>query len=382
MKSILIFLFLALPLLSFSQAPQGFNYQAIVRDASGNVRANEGVQFQFRIQDLAGSAVYTENHTVVTNKYGLADGIIIGKGSTIDDFSSIDWGNGTYYINVKVDGVDLGTSQLLSVPYALYALNAGSGSGGTDGVGIQSTVDNGDGTFTLNYTDGTSFTTIDFSGTAGQDGLPGKSAYQSWLDAGNTGTELEFVNSLSGTDGTDGVDGADGVDGKSAYQIWLDQGNTGNELDYISALQGPKGPKGDQGVKGDQGDQGNDGNGGFLSGSSDPVSTDGEDGDFYINTATNKIFGPKKAGSTPSGWPVGISLKGDTGSAGADGSAGAKGDKGDKGDTGATGATGKSAYEDWKDLGNTGTEADFIASLKGAKGDTGDTGAALSLIHI
>ena len=184
----LLFLFLILiisPFLSLSQAPQGFNYQAIVRDASGNVRANEGVQFQFRIQDLAGNAIYTENHTVVTNKYGLADGIIIGKGSTVDDFTSVDWGNGTYYINVKVDGVDLGTSQLLSVPYALYALNAGSGSSGADGVGIQSTVDNGDGTFTLNYTDGTSFTTIDFSGEPGQDGLPGKSAYQSWLDAGN-----------------------------------------------------------------------------------------------------------------------------------------------------------------------------------------------------
>ena len=74
---------------------------------------------------------------------------------------------------MKVDGVDLGTSQLLSVPYALYALNAGSGSGGTDGVGIQSTVDNGDGTFTINYTDGTSFTTNIWA--AGQDGLPGKS---------------------------------------------------------------------------------------------------------------------------------------------------------------------------------------------------------------
>ena len=252
MKSVLIFLLFLTSFFSYSQAPQGFNYQAIVRDAAGNVRANEGVQFQFRIQDLAGSAVYTENHTVVTNKYGLADGIIIGKGSTIDDFSSIDWGNGTYYINVKVDGVDLGTSQLLSVPYALYALNAGSGSGGTDGVGIQSTVDNGDGTFTLNYTDGTSFTTINFTGTAGQDGLPGKSAYQSWLDAGNTGTELEFVSSLSGSDGTDGSDGADGIDGKSAYEIWLDQGNIGNEIDFLSSLEGPKGSQGDKGDKGDK----------------------------------------------------------------------------------------------------------------------------------
>ena len=213
---LLLLFFIISPFLSLSQAPQGFNYQAIVRDASGNVRANEGVQFQFRIQDLAGNAIYTENHTVVTNKYGLADGIIIGKGSTVDDFTSVDWGNGTYYINVKVDGVDLGTSQLLSVPYALYALNAGSGSSGADGVGIQSTVDNGDGTFTLNYTDGTSFTTIDFSGESGQDGLPGKSAYQSWLDAGNVGDEATFLQSLVGERGERGEEGVKGEKGDDA----------------------------------------------------------------------------------------------------------------------------------------------------------------------
>ena len=213
---ILLLLLIISPFLSLSQAPQGFNYQAIVRDVSGNVRANEGVQFQFRIQDLAGNAIYTENHTVVTNKYGLADGIIIGKGSTVDDFTSVDWGNGTYYINVKVDGVDLGTSQLLSVPYALYALNAGSGSSGADGVGIQSTVDNGDGTFTLNYTDGTSFTTVDFSGEPGQDGLPGKSAYQSWLDAGNVGDEATFLQSLVGERGERGEEGEKGEKGDDA----------------------------------------------------------------------------------------------------------------------------------------------------------------------
>ena len=206
----LITLLLLSTIISFSQAPQGFNYQAIVRDAEGNIRANQGVQFQFRIQDLAGNAIYSEAHTIVTNKYGLADGIVIGKGSTLDDFSSVDWGNGTYYINVKVDGVDLGTTQLLSVPYALYALSAGSGSGGVDGVGIESTTDNGDGTFTLNYTDGTSFTTIDFTGASGQDGATGKSAYQFWLDEGNTGTESDFLLSLIGEKGEKGEKGERG----------------------------------------------------------------------------------------------------------------------------------------------------------------------------
>ena len=173
--SLLIFL-LAFNFIAESQSPQGFNYQAIVRDASGNIRANQGVQFVFEIQDVTGNSVYSEAHTTVTNKYGLADGIVIGKGATVDNFAGIDWGNGVFYVNVKVDGVDMGTSQLMSVPYALYALKAGSGGGGgggADGVGIQSSVDNGDGTFTLNYTDGTSFTTTNLTGPGGKTILSG-----------------------------------------------------------------------------------------------------------------------------------------------------------------------------------------------------------------
>jgi len=87
---LIFFVFISISFSSFSQAPQGFNYQAIVRDVSGNVRSNEGVQFQFEIQDSFGFTVYSEAHTVVTNKYGLADGIIIGKGATADNFANIE----------------------------------------------------------------------------------------------------------------------------------------------------------------------------------------------------------------------------------------------------------------------------------------------------
>ena len=197
---------------TYSQAPQGFNYQAIVRDANGNIRSNQGVQFIFEIRNAAGDAVYTEAHTTITNKYGLADDIIIGQGSTADNFSNINWGTGTYFVNVKVDGVDMGTTQLLSVPYALYALSAGSGSGGEDGedgVGIESTVDNKDGSFTLNYTDGTSFTTVDLRGATGADG---KSAYEVWLDLGNTGTAADFLLTLTGPQGEKGEKGEKGDD--------------------------------------------------------------------------------------------------------------------------------------------------------------------------
>ena len=88
-KILLIALTLLLSFNSFSQSPQGFNYQAIVRDANGNIRSNQGVQFTFEIIDGTGNSVYTEFHTVVTNKYGLVDDIIIGNGASSDNFSNI-----------------------------------------------------------------------------------------------------------------------------------------------------------------------------------------------------------------------------------------------------------------------------------------------------
>lgn len=97
----------------------------------------------------------------------------------------------------------------------------------------------------------------------GVPGPAGKSAYQIWLDAGNTGSQVEFLNSLKGTDGTNGksayqiwVDkGGAGdetvflksLEGKSAYQVWLAQGNVGNEAAYIASLKGEEGEIGPDG---------------------------------------------------------------------------------------------------------------------------------------
>lgn len=63
----------------------------------------------------------------------------------------------------------------------------------------------------------------------------------------------------AGARGSDGSDGQDGADGKSAYQIWLDAGNTGTEQDFLNSLRGAKGAKGDKGDKGDTGERGADG---------------------------------------------------------------------------------------------------------------------------
>ena len=81
----------------------------------------------------------------------------------------------------------------------------------------------------------------------GEPGDDGKSAYEVWLDAGNIGTEQDFLDYLKGIDGKDGKDGKDGADGApgpkgdSAYQTWLNEGNTGTEEDFLNYLQGKDG---------------------------------------------------------------------------------------------------------------------------------------------
>ena len=132
-----------------------------------------------------------------------------------------------------------------------------------------------DGTNGLNGKDGTNGKDGK-DGTNGQDGIDGKSAYQIWLDNGHTGTETDFLtwlkgkdgtnglngkdgaNGKDGKDGTNGTNGQDGIDGKSAYQIWLDNGNTGTEADFLTWL---KGKDGANGLNGKDGANGKDGTG-------------------------------------------------------------------------------------------------------------------------
>ena len=122
--------------ISFAQAPELMSYQALVRDSNDQLIQNSpvGLRISILLNSDTGSAVYTETHTVNTNENGLVT-LSIGSGTTSDDFSSIDWGDGTYYIKSETDpsgGSNYtieGTSQLLSVPYALYAKNSGNSDG-------------------------------------------------------------------------------------------------------------------------------------------------------------------------------------------------------------------------------------------------------------
>jgi len=129
MKKILTLLISALSFSLFAQAPQGLNYQATVRNSLGNLITNQNVYFRFNIMQNSSTSVpvYSETHYVPTDDLGQVN-CVIGQGTaTTGVFSQIDWSNGTYFLGIELNigsgYVAMGTTQFLSVPYALYAGN-------------------------------------------------------------------------------------------------------------------------------------------------------------------------------------------------------------------------------------------------------------------
>lgn len=119
--------------LALSQAPGKMSYQAVVRNNQGDLVANQNVTVRIQIlkDSEFGAANYVEVHQQATNENGLVT-LVIGEGAVISgDIASIEWDAGPYFIKVEIDPsggtnyVISGTSQLLSVPYALYAESAG-----------------------------------------------------------------------------------------------------------------------------------------------------------------------------------------------------------------------------------------------------------------
>ncbi len=111
-----------------AQVPQSFKYQAVVRNSSGAVLTNSavGLMIEIRQGNINGTAVYSETFSPTSNNAGIFS-VNIGEGSPVTgSFSAIDWGSDNYFLNVAIDingGTnyqDMGTTQLLSVPYSLY----------------------------------------------------------------------------------------------------------------------------------------------------------------------------------------------------------------------------------------------------------------------
>lgn len=125
---------------AFAQSPDKMSYQAVVRNASDALVTSTAVGMQISILQgsATGSAVYVETQSPTTNANGLVS-LEIGTGTVVSgDFTTIDWANGTYFIKTETDPTTAGgtnytitgTSQLLSVPYALHANVADSIVGG------------------------------------------------------------------------------------------------------------------------------------------------------------------------------------------------------------------------------------------------------------
>lgn len=134
MKKILLTIAVAVLVFTnaFAQVPEKINYQGVANDVSGNPLAtqNIGIRFSIHSGSPTGSIVYSETHNTTTDAQGVFS-LIIGDGTVVSGtFSNIGWGSNSFYLQNEMDVTggtnytDMGTTQLVSVPYALYAKEA------------------------------------------------------------------------------------------------------------------------------------------------------------------------------------------------------------------------------------------------------------------
>jgi len=207
------------------QAPGCFNYQTVIRNEEGIPLSGTMTDIEISIiqGSVSGFTVYSEMHQVMSDESGMLN---FGIGSEYPSvFSSIDWADGPYFIKIVLNGVEMGISQLLSVPYAEYA-NRIAGLQGPKG----DTGPNGP------------------KGDAGDTGPQGPKG-----DIGDTGPQgPKGEKGDNGTLGTKGDTGPQGTKGDTGPQgLKGDKGDAGP--------QGSKGDKGDTGVQGSKGDKGDTG---------------------------------------------------------------------------------------------------------------------------
>lgn len=255
----IVVLFLSASIAIAQTPPQKLNYQSVVRDASGNPLASgTPVSLRFSIHDLTigGTVVFTETQNTTTNQFGLVN-LQIGSVSSL---TSVNWGSGDKYLQVElqVNGggpyTSMGTSQLLSVPYALYAGNAGGGATGPTGVGTPGSTGV---TGATGPTGNVGATGVGITGATGPTGVTGTGA------TGPTGSG----GGATGPTGPTGSTGSTGVGGGATGPTGP-TGLTGNNGATGVGTTGPTGPTGvgTAGATGSTGATGPTGSGGALSG--------------------------------------------------------------------------------------------------------------------
>ena len=434
--SFLILLFLSLSI--YAQSPEKMSYQAVVRDANNTLVANQTVGMRISIlqSTITGIVVYTETHSVDTNMNGLVS-LEIGNGSSSDDFSTIDWSAGPYFIKTETDPTGgssytiSGTSQLMSVPYAMYAKSSGSSIPGPAG-------------FDGNSSSWMSDTDISFNnGIMSQGNAPGRFHIDNNLTpwAGTNSTHQLIIDDFdtNGNDYTDWINFIDPYDiitvrsqefpnrvmhftvlplippnaqnpddfplytGPFVGAVFVGdyfylrlklidsspQSPPGDPLDisafdidnpcYISYVKsgavGPTGPIGPTGAAGATGDAGPDG----ATGPIGPTGATGPTGPYGATGSTGATGSDGTPGATGVTGPPGatgpIGATGPVGATGNDGPIGPTGPIGATGPYGVTGITGATGNDG--PIGPTGpTGSTGATGANGATGVTGPTGTA------
>lgn len=204
MKKITSHLFLFLLFLSttslWAQAPEGFSYQAVARDNGGDLLTNKSINVKATILSgaSASNAVYTETHSVTTNAYGLFS-IVIGQGSSSNNFGTIAWDANLHHLKVELDNgagyVAMGTVQLQSVPYSLHSKTADKAAIAESVTNLTiSTADVSD----INSTGATNGQVLKWNGTSWVPGTDIDTDLNTTYDAGNgislTGTTFSANN--------------------------------------------------------------------------------------------------------------------------------------------------------------------------------------------
>lgn len=309
-----------------AQAPDGINYQAIARDASGAELKNRNISIKAGLlfSSPSGTLLYEETHTAVTNQFGLFNitlgtGISTGMG-TVSSPSNINWGAGTHFLKIEMDPdggtnfISVGTVQLMSVPYALYAKTAGNGAAGPTGptgpsgnsgaTGVTGADSNIPGpTGSTGPAGATGVTGADSNipgpagntGPTGAPGATGPTGADSSIPGptGSTGTAgVTGITGATGATGADsnipgptGVTGSTGADGATGAQGI--QGQTGAE--GPTGIQGEIGPTGATGSTGPQGIQGVTGTFSLSGTLGSTVYHDGVDWDTTSNLFNDKL---------------------------------------------------------------------------------------------
>lgn len=268
MRKYILLLFLCFSANLKAQVPQGINYQAIARNSIGELVKNKTVSVKISIlAGVNGTAEYTETQNATTNNYGLFT-LKIGMGNPVTGtFISIPWANANQWIQIEVDpdgGTNylfMGSSQLMSVPFALYAANSGAAgvygptgaTGSTGAIGAQGSIGITGAQGTQGVAGNTGATgSQGIQGSIGITGATGQQGSQGTI--GNTGTTgSQGTRGATGSTGATGIQGLTGVTGISCWDLNANNINDSNEdtngdgiwnaLD-CGAVQGATGPTG------------------------------------------------------------------------------------------------------------------------------------------